>query len=64
MKPPVPEMVFAKCKRGTDAATKGQSSCGSLSAHRLSREGAPTVMFRCAKCNFVWAVPVGGSVNI
>ncbi len=63
MKPNL-ESVFAKCRRGSDAATRGQSSCGSLNAYKISQDRAPTVLFRCVKCNFVWAVPVGGAINI
>ena len=63
MKPAEPVKIFAKCRRGSDQATKGQS-CKSLDAIRISKEGSASVMFRCSKCSFVWVVPVGGAINI
>ncbi len=58
-----PSPVFAKCKRGSDAATKGQM-CPSTNAYVLSPARSTTVTFRCVRCSHVWSVPLGGSFNL
>lgn len=55
--------VFAKCKRGSDAVTRGQF-CPSTDAYLLSPERAPTALFRCVRCSHTWSVPLGGSFNL
>lgn len=57
------KIVFAKCRRGSDVGTGGQS-CESKRAYKLSRDGASLVQFKCIVCDHVWSVPVGGSINI
>jgi len=66
--PPSPQLndaptfpvVNAKCKRGSDRMSEGQS-CPSLTAENMTRQGASVVQFRCTKCKYAWAVPMGGS---
>lgn len=60
--PPGPE-VGAKCRRGSDQFTAGQS-CGSLRAFRITPEGSSSVSLRCAKCGFAWVTPIGGTFNM
>lgn len=55
--------VFAKCRRGNDKLTSGQS-CDGLKAVKLSSDGAHVVSLKCAKCGFTWNVPVGGATSI
>ncbi len=57
------KVVFAKCRRGSDLATSGQT-CTSTSVQKLSADGSPVPMFKCSKCGFVWGVAVGGTFNI
>jgi len=57
------EKYFAKCRRGSDSATSGQS-CNSLSVYKESEPGSSHVRFRCCSCNHVWVVSVGGHVNL
>jgi hypothetical protein len=56
-------VVFAKCKRGSDQVTGGQS-CDSKLAFRLSDPQARVVLFQCKKCNHQWSVPVGGGFEL
>lgn len=54
------EIVHAACKRGRDAATKGQS-CGSTSAFKMNNgEGGNTIL-KCAQCEYTWIISVGGT---
>jgi hypothetical protein len=57
------KVIFAKCRRGSDMATIGQS-CNSKRAYKLSPDGASLVQFRCVECDHVWSVPVGGTINL
>lgn len=52
--------VFAKCKRGNDVVTQGQS-CDNKMAYKMSVDGASAVSFKCTKCKFVWTIDVGGT---
>jgi len=60
---PEKKIVFAKCKRGTDRMTQGQE-CDSLKAEQLSDPGSANVRFKCIKCNYLWIIPIGGSIEI
>jgi hypothetical protein len=55
--------VFAKCKRGSDMVTKGQS-CDSLQAVIVSPPRSHTTTMQCVKCKHTWSVPVGGSFSL
>jgi len=54
-------VVHMKCRRGNDAATRGQS-CDNMQAEKLSQDGSSYVQFKCLKCKHVWTVPVGGNL--
>jgi hypothetical protein len=51
--------VFAKCRRGSDRLTQGDS-CSSMRALNMSEPGAHVVTMQCVKCKFTWNVGVGG----
>lgn len=51
--------VFAKCRRGNDKVTSGQS-CDSLKAFNISKERTHCIL-ECQKCKFQWTVAVGGT---
>lgn len=57
-KPPY-KVVFAKCRRGNDQLTTGQS-CESNQAYNLSEPHSHLVRMKCVKCGFTWSVNVGG----
>jgi hypothetical protein len=61
-KPEVP-IVFAKCRRGSDVQTNGQS-CNSKRVYKLTPDGSSLVQFKCVECGHVWSVPLGGTINI
>lgn len=54
--------VFAKCRRGSDVITAGQS-CDSKQANVNSIPGSGTVSFTCVKCKYRWSVQTGGAFN-
>ena len=54
------KFVLAKCKRGSDRATEGQS-CRSTSAYQTTPPGGSAVGFRCALCGYSWTVVTGGA---
>ncbi len=56
-------VVNAKCRRGVDNQTVGQS-CVSLTAENMTPFGSNNVRFRCTKCKYSWQVQVGGSFNL
>ena len=56
---PTHPVVHAKCKRGSDKLSEGQS-CNSLSAENMTTQGSNIAQFRCTKCKYVWRVPMGG----
>ncbi len=56
-------VVHMKCKRGNDPTTMGQT-CESLSAEKLSEDGATFVQYKCTQCGHVWGISVGGTFNI
>lgn len=53
-------VVNAKCRRGGDQQTAGQS-CKSLTAENMSPAGSHVVQFRCTLCKYVWRVQTGGA---
>jgi transposase-like protein len=53
-------VVMAKCRRGSDRLTEGQS-CQSKRAHQLTPPQSKHVSFKCADCGYSWTIPVGGS---
>ena len=55
--------IFAKCRRGSDLATNGQS-CSSTSAVKMSPDGSASPTFKCKKCGYIWSISVGGSFNV
>jgi hypothetical protein len=55
--------TFAKCKRGNDNVTRGQS-CDSTSALLMSAPMSHVVVMKCKKCGYSWHVPVGGSISL
>lgn len=55
--------VHMKCKRGSDASTRGQQ-CKSMRAYKLSKDGDSVVQFRCVACGHAWSVQVGGYINL
>ena len=59
----VQEEVFAKCKRGTDKLTVGES-CGSNTAYKINSNNPHVVIFRCTKCGYQWSIPIGGSFSL
>ena len=61
MKKDYPE-VFAKCRRGGDRVTVGQS-CDGMKASNMTEPGSHSVTMKCLKCGFVWSVPVGGATS-
>ncbi len=52
-----PDIVFAKCRRGRDGFTNGQS-CPSMKAYRMTPMGSHVVQFKCVQCSFVWNIPL------
>jgi len=54
--------VFAKCRRGGDRLTNGQS-CDSMKAENMSEPGSHVVTMKCVKCGFTWGIPVGGATT-
>jgi hypothetical protein len=56
-------VVHMKCRRGNDAATRGQA-CQGMQAEKLTPDGSNYVQLRCTSCKHVWTVPVGGSIAI
>jgi hypothetical protein len=57
------QKVSLKCKRGSDASTKGQS-CKSMRAYKLSKDGSNIAQFRCVACGHTWSVQVGGHISL
>lgn len=57
------QKVSLKCKRGSDASTKGQS-CKSMRAYKLSKDGSNVAQFRCVACGHTWSVQVGGHISL
>jgi hypothetical protein len=62
-KKPEHPVVNMKCRRGSDAATRGQS-CQGMQAEKLTPDGSSLVQLKCTTCKHVWSVPVGGSINL
>ena len=56
------DTVHAKCRRGNNRATEGQS-CNSLSAFNMSIPGSGVMKLKCAKCGFTWTIATGGPHN-
>jgi hypothetical protein len=61
-KTPSYPIVMAKCRRGSDQLTSGQS-CKSTSCYSINPQGSSVSIFKCVTCNFIWSVPVGGAFN-
>ncbi len=61
--PPEYPIVFVRCTKGSDPATKGQK-CSSRQAFKLSADGHPSPMYRCVKCKHTFSVGLGGSFNV
>lgn len=57
------QKVSLKCKRGSDASTRGQS-CKSMRAYKLSKDGSNVAQFRCVACGHTWSVQVGGHISL
>ena len=59
----IDEEVFAKCRRGNDKATTGES-CSSTRVFKLKSPNPHVSLFRCAKCGYQWSINVGGSFSL
>jgi len=59
----VKNVVNAKCRRGSDKVTSGQS-CNSMRVINLSPPGSSTVQFKCDKCGYCWTVNLGGTFTL
>lgn len=55
--------VHARCRRGSDRVTNGQT-CDGMKAFNLSSQGSHVVSLKCSKCGFIWNIPVGGFTSI
>jgi transposase-like protein len=62
-KSPEPEFreVNITCNRSRDR--KGIGQCDSIRAFIVGGSNGRT-QYRCVKCNYTWAISVGGSFNI
>lgn len=56
-------IVFVRCTKGSDPATKGQV-CNGRQAYKLSPDGHNSPMYKCVKCSHVFSVGLGGSFNV
>jgi hypothetical protein len=60
---PAHPIVFVRCTKGSDPATKGQT-CNGRQAYKLSPDGHRSPMYKCTKCSHVFSVGLGGSFNV